>query len=188
MDDYEVENILDNEKPKKIKSGNKGKRVERDLVKLLNSRFEDILSKNPSWGQFSRSVGSGNRWGQVSNLPQHAKDTFSGDLTIPLNFKFVVESKGGYNDVDLCCMFDGGVRQLDVFLTQVSDDSIRCNRKPILIWKKDRKPRLSFLLTKDMPKDFDLTYAVAYREWTGVSFANLLEETSNDFWFTSSAS
>ena len=40
MDDYEIEPIWEKEKPKKIKSGQKGKRVERELCKLLNKRFD----------------------------------------------------------------------------------------------------------------------------------------------------
>lgn len=61
QEDAEVEDIFD--KPsKRIKSGKKGKRVELEVVKDLNGRFSQILSKNPDWGSFSRSVGSGNRF------------------------------------------------------------------------------------------------------------------------------
>ena len=180
MDDYEIEPIWENTKPKKIKTGQKGKRVERELCKALNKRFAKLISENPSWGQFSRSIGSGNRWGQVSNLPKHAKDTFSGDITCPENFKFTIESKGGYNDIDLNSAFDKGHKELDTFLQQALDDSERSGRHPMLVWKKDRKPRLVFV-ERDVVES-ELTYkqivasdyVLIYRDWVAFNLDKLL--------------
>jgi len=70
-EDAEVEDIF-NKKPKKIKSGKKGKRVELELVKALNQRFQKTLAANPDLGSFSRSIGSGNRWGQNVHLSRTA--------------------------------------------------------------------------------------------------------------------
>jgi hypothetical protein len=81
--EIEVENLL-SKKTKKIKSGKKGKRVELEVVKDLNTRFNDILLKNPNWGRFSRTIGSGNRWGQNVYLSKSAMDNFSGDLVCPV--------------------------------------------------------------------------------------------------------
>lgn len=172
-ENLEVENIFE-KKSKKIKSGTKGKRVELELVKQLNFRFSKILDANPNWGKFSRSVGSGNRWGQNVHLSRTAKNVYSGDIVCPDNFNFVLESKGGYNDIDICSAFEGGHSQIDEFLKQVSEDSIRCNRKPLLLWKKDRKPRLSFLLSKDLPNK-NFTYYLKYKEWTAINFNDLIE-------------
>lgn len=179
-DELEIENILENKKSKKIKSGQKGKRVELELVKQLNSRFQEILSKSPDTGKFSRSVGSGNRYGQNVQLSRTAMNIYSGDIVCPDNFNFVLESKGGYNDIDLCSAFDKGQSELDDFLKQVSDDSVRCSRKPLLLWKKDRKPRVAFLKTIDLPK-FDFEYAMKYREWTAVAFEDLLKSPDHFF-------
>lgn len=172
----EIDNILSNdgESPKKKKSGAKGKRHELEVVKLLNKRFSKILYENPNWGQFSRSAGSGNRWGQVSNLPKHAQDTYGGDITCPDRFAFVLECKGGYNDIDLVSAFDGGHRDLDAFLKQSEDDAVRTGRMPMMVWKKDRKPRLSFLKAQHLPK-IDWTYSLSYRDWTAVKMDALLE-------------
>lgn len=172
--DLEVENIL-SKKNKKIKSGKKGKRVELEVVKDLNSRFNDILSKNPSWGKFSRTIGSGNRWGQNVYLSKNAMDNFSGDLICPENFKFVLESKGGYNDIDLCSAFDKGQSELDSFLKQVSADSERTGRMPMLFWKKDRKPRLVFIKSKDIDHKLyvDFEYMMKYRDWVIFNFKDL---------------
>jgi hypothetical protein len=171
-EDAEVEDIF-NKKPKKIKSGKKGKRVELELVKNLNHRFQKILASNPDLGSFSRSIGSGNRWGQHVHLSKNASNTYSGDIVCPDNFKFVLESKGGYNDIDLCSVFGGGQSELDGFLDQVTSDSERCGRKPLLLWKKDRKPRLAFLKAKDLPP-MELKCSMKYKDWIVVNYDDLM--------------
>lgn len=181
--DIEIENLLD-EKKKKIKSGKKGKRVELEVVKILNNRFSKILSKNPSWGRFSRSIGSGNRWGQNVYLSKSAMESFSGDLVCPTNFNFIIESKGGYGDIDLCSAFDGGQSDLDSFLSQALEDSKRTSRKPMVLWKKDRKPRLSVIKKEDIDnklyKNFE--YYMYYREWIIFYFDDLLK-LEDEFFF-----
>lgn len=171
-DDHEVEDIFD-KKPKKIKSGKKGKRVELEIIKTLNERFRELLNSRSNSGAFSRSVGSGNRWGQRVHLSKAAADTYSGDIVCPEGFLFVLESKGGYNDIDLCSAFSGRQADLDSFLKQVSDDSERCGRKPLLLWKKDRKPRLAFLKTSDLAGR-SFACMMIYREWTAILCDDLL--------------
>jgi hypothetical protein len=177
----DIEDIFgDDGKKKPIKSGQKGKRNEREICDLLNDRFSDLLSNN-KWGEFSRSLGSGNRWGQKVKLSKHAEDTFTGDIAAPENFKFVLESKAGYNTIDLCNAFKEGDRQIDLFLKQVSEDSDRLkkigvDRKPLLLWKKDRRPRLAFLKL-----DLDYEYSMKYRDWTVVAFEELLLQPDTFF-------
>lgn len=178
----EVENVF-NEKNKRIKSGKKGKRVELEVVKELNNRFAEILNKNPSWGKFSRTIGSGNRWGQNVFLSKSAMNNFSGDLICPDNFKFILESKGGYNDIDLCSAFEKGQSELDEFLKQASSDSERTGRKPMLLWKKDRKPRLAFIKTEDIKQELysGFEYAMKYRDWMVFNFKDLIKLEDNYF-------
>lgn len=179
-EDFDVEDIF-SEKPKKIKSGKKGKRVELELIKALNSRFDKALSSMPSAGKFSRSVGSGNRWGQRVHLSKAASDTYSGDIVCPEGFRFVLESKGGYNDIDLCTLFSGSQAELDGFLKQVTDDSKRCGRRPMLLWKKDRKPRIAFLKSEDLTGR-SFSCSLVYGEWTAVSYDDLMS-LEDDFFF-----
>jgi hypothetical protein len=174
--EIEIENLLDG-KTKKIKSGKKGKRVELEVVKILNNRFSKILSENPENGRFSRTVGSGNRWGQNVYLSKSAMENYSGDLVCPTNFNFIIESKGGYNDIDLCSAFDKGQSDLDSFLDQALEDSKRTSRRPMVLWKKDRKPRLSIIKRKDIDcnlyKNFE--YVMNYRDWMIFNFEDLLK-------------
>jgi hypothetical protein len=178
-EDIDVDDIFQ-KKPKKIKSGKKGKRVELELVKNLNERFSKVLSENPEGGKFSRSIGSGNRWSQNVHLSKAATNLYSGDIVCPERFKFVLESKGGYNDIDLCSAFEGGQSELDEFLKQVSSDSERCKRKPMLLWKKDRKPRIAFLRSEDLG-EVSFEYTMKYREWTAVNYEDLMKLDDNFF-------
>lgn len=176
----DIEDIFgDDGKKKPIKSGQKGKRNEREICELLNERFNNLLKAN-NWGEFNRSLGSGNRWGQKVKLSKHAADTFTGDIAAPENFKFVLESKAGYN-IDLCNVFLGGDRQLDLFLEQVTHDSeglkkFGVHREPLCLWKKDRKPRLAFIKA-----DLNYEYSMKYRDWTVVAFEDLLKEPDSFF-------
>lgn len=172
MDDLEIDDILAQKRKKGVNSGRKGKRVERELAKLLNARFG---------GGFSRSIGSGNRWGQVANLPEHAQQTFSGDLVCPPAFAFVIESKGGYDDIDLNSVFIGGNAELDNFLKQADDESKRTGRKPLLVWKKNRKPWVVFLKSTDLPS-CDYSYRLYYREWVAIALEELLKMEDSYFY------
>lgn len=173
-DDFIVDDSFLMPKKKKINTGRKGKRREREVAKVLNERFG---------GGFSRSIGSGNRIHQVANLPKHAQDTFTGDLVTPENFAFTVESKGGYDDVDLVSVFDGGHSQIDEFLKQAQHDADFCKRKPMLVWKKSRKPLVAMIKTTDIPHE-NWEYRLFYRDWSMVNFEELLK-VDNTFWFTS---
>ena len=175
----DVEDLI-NKKPKKkrLNSGVKGKSGEREIVKLFNTRFADLLAKNPDWGEFHRVVGSGNRWSQA-NLSNRSEEMYSGDILCE-NLKFVIESKNGYDDVDLTTIFEEGNRELDSFLQQVTDDSVRSGKKPLLIWKKTRKPRLAFLHLDCYQALFPTT--MHYKDWTVVLLDKLLE-LPDEFFF-----
>lgn len=166
MDDFVTDDILSKKKKtKKVDGKKKGNRTELDLTKVLNTRFGD---------GFSRSVGSGNRWGQVNHLPKHAREVFSGDLIVPKGFRFVIESKGGYDAIDMSSVFVRGNSELDGFLDQVTQDSKRCGRKPMLCWKKTRKPWLAFVHTKDLVGR-TFKYKLQYGKWSVVALEHLLK-------------
>ena len=184
LSDFMMDDDLGDDKKKKIKSSSKGKRVEREVVDLLNNRFKDILSKNPDWGKFSRTIGSGNRFGQKVVLPKYANNLFAGDLITPgTKFNFSIESKGGYNDIDLCTAFDGKCVELDKFIKQAEADSVRANKKPLVLWKKDRKKRLAILELEILKGSADVSNMMKYKaKWAILSFDDLLM-FPDDFWF-----
>lgn len=186
-DDLEIDDVFaEANKKKKIKSGKKGKSAERDIVHLLNERFDKILRSDRKLGEFSRSVGSGNRWGQKVILSETSKQIYAGDITCPDTFLWVIESKKGYNDTDIFSCFGGKCQQLDEFLQQVSDDAHRTGRKPLLIWMKDRKERVAFVKISDSPYyAYDLISIkcpmLLYHGWMAFPFAKLLEAADSYF-------
>jgi hypothetical protein len=175
-EEMSVEDIFAIKKTKKINSSVKGKSGEREVVKILNDRFRTILSANPSWGLFSRSIGSGNRFSQAV-LSYNAKQIFSSDISCPPSFKFTIESKVGY-DIDLCSAFVGS-KELDSFLKQAVEDGEKSNKLPLVLWKKNRKPRLAFIHSVHVKKEFE--YSMKYREWTALTFSDLLSSGDNFF-------
>jgi hypothetical protein len=171
VNDFLLDDILSKKKAKKVDGKKKGNRTELDLTKVFNARFGN---------GFSRAVGSGNRWGQVNHLPEHAREIFSGDLIVPKGFKFVIESKGGYDGIDMSSIFVRGNSEIDDFLGQVTKDSKRCGRKPMLCWKKTRKPWLAFVHSKDLVGQ-NFKYKLNYGKWSVVALEHLLKLTDDFF-------
>lgn len=165
MDDFVTDDILSKKKTKKVDGKKKGNRTELDLTKVLNTRFGT---------GFSRTISSGAIGTAKVHLPKHAQDVFSGDLITPKGFKFVIESKGGYDGIDMSSIFVRGNSELDSFLDQVTQgqQALRC--KPLLCWKKTRKPWLAFVHTKDLA-GHGFKYKLHYGKWTAVALEHLLK-------------
>lgn len=161
-EDFIIEDNIFNKK-NKINSKKKGNRSELALSKVLNKRFG---------GGFSRSIGSGNRWSQAS-LPDHAKQVFTGDLVTPENFRYVIESKGGYDKIDLNLIFNYKNKELESFLEQAKKDAKRCKKKPLLCWKKARMPWVCAIQSKEIRK-IEFNISIKYKEWTILNLEELL--------------
>ena len=171
----DVENILEDSKvvKKRLHSGNKGHRSERALCKILTERFQK---------PFERAVGSGNRWGQVKSLPQHAKDTLLGDVCCPENFLWVLESKCGYEDkIDFTSIWSGN-STFDQFLDQADAESHRSGRKPMLLYKRNRRPWLAAVKNSDLPDNFSMDKVhLRYGEWVLMTLDFLLSNPDSLF-------
>lgn len=177
-EDLQIENILDKKQAKKKVDGKaKGNRTELNLCKLLSAHFKE---------EFSKAPGSGSRWSQVAYLPEHAKKTLTGDVCVPEGFLWVIESKGGYEkDIDLNSVCDGGISRLDSFIEQSLRDAEYCGRRPMICWKRNRKPWLIMIKLKDLSpcKENIFDYRIHYREWIILPLEELLNKTQNNFWF-----
>lgn len=175
-DDLFIEDIVTQKKEtKKVNGKNKGKRVELALCKLLTKHFEK---------DFTRTVGSGNRWSQA-NLSETAKQVFSGDICVPEGFKWVLECKGGYEKDMLFSNVWEGIPKLEEFIKQVMHDSEYCGRLPVIMWKRNRKPWIVAIRKKDV-KGFDIkkwSQYVIYKDWLIGDLQIMLDNTKNDFWF-----
>jgi hypothetical protein len=172
-EDLDFEDVIENaeKKRKKKNSGNKGHRGERNLCKVLKKRFGF---------EFTRTIGSGNRWGQVCFLPKFAQNVYSGDLICPENFKFVIECKDGYGDIDLHTCFEQGLKKIDEWMEQATDEHLRCGRLPIIVWKKDYKPWLAMIRKEDLKGEF--RYLLSYKDWYIMALSKILD-LEDDFFF-----
>ena len=179
MDDFFIDDISEHyQKKPKVNGKAKGNRAELALCKLLTKHFGE---------EFSRSLGSGGRWSQVGNMPEHAKKTLTGDVCIPQKFFYTIESKNGYEDeINLTNACDGAIPRLDEFIKQVVRDADYSGRKPIICWKRNHKPWLAIIKKIDFANEID--YYVNYREWRIVNLEELLRITDRKFWFADDAS
>lgn len=160
FEDYEIDKdfLSDKTKKKRKNSKDKGNRGELTLVKLLNTRFNTQ--------EFSRVVGSGNRWSHVAVVAKH----YLGDICSPPNFKYLIECKFGYPQIDLCNTFDNGIPQLNEFLKQAEKDAGMAGKEPLVCWKKNHQPWLA--VVKGLDRTFD--YQLKYNDWVMVSLTKLL--------------
>ncbi len=131
-DNYNLENL---KTKKRINGKRKGNKFENDLAKILNKRF-DVK-------EFSRTPGSG-AYATTHNLPDYL--TIYGDLITPQYFKFVIESKRGYNSFNLYDLYDD-TSIIFNFLGQCEKDSEKAKKESLVILKQDRKKILAALKT-----------------------------------------
>ena len=124
-------------KPKRVNSKAKGGAFERQIAKMLNEQFDTK--------EFSRTPGSG-AFATTHQLPEHI--TVAGDLITPLNFKFCIECKKGYNDQTIYSLLDYNSK-IWQFIEQCERDAKKMNKVPMIIYKQDRKDIL-VITYKDM--------------------------------------
>lgn len=130
-DNYDLKNLR--QKPKKKNSRAKGHGFERQIAKMLNDRLDTT--------EFSRTPGSG-AFATTHTLPDHLK--IYGDLITPENFRYCIECKKGYNNINLYSLYNNSSEIWD-FLNQCQKDSRKSKKLPMMILKQDRKPILAFV-------------------------------------------
>jgi hypothetical protein len=178
MDDFEIDDILNNlnkkESKKKNTSKAKGNRGENQLADILEDRFPGK--------KFFRVTGSGNRWSQV-DLPTEYKGVFAGDIVCPSDFKFCMECKYGYDDFELCGFFAKPHPKVDEWLTTVLRDSGGISKKPMLCWRKPRQPWLAFIAYVDGLGVVGANNFFRYgKDWMVLALDKLLTQP-DEWWF-----
>ena len=128
-----MKDILDLQKLKKKKRVNskaKGGAFERQMANMLNEQFQTK--------DFNRTPGSG-AFATTHQLPEHI--TVAGDLITPLNFKFCIECKKGYNNQTIYSLLDYNSKIWE-FIEQSEKDAKKLKKVPMIIYKQDRKDTL----------------------------------------------
>jgi len=150
------------------KSKRKGNRNELELAKILTKRFGR---------EFSRSIGSGNRWSQTCLSADQGK-VFAGDLVCPAGFKFCIECKAGYDEVSIFSLCQSA--KIDQFLQQAVEDALRCGKQPLLCWKQTRQPWIVFV-----QEEVQSLYQYRYGDWSVLLLEDLLGR-GDQFFFAES--
>ena len=128
-DNYDIKSLRT--KPKRKNSRAKGNTFERDVAKLFNNRLNTT--------EFSRSPGSG-AFATTHSLPDYLK--IYGDLITPSKFRYCIECKKGYNNINLYSLYNNSSDIWD-FFRQSEKDAKKCCKIPMVILKQDRKPILA---------------------------------------------
>lgn len=129
-DNYDISGL---KKKKKKNSRTKGSTFERQIAKMLNERLGTT--------EFSRTPGSG-AFATTHSLPDHLK--IYGDLITPQNFKYCIECKKGYNNINLYSLYNDS-SDFWKFINQCQKDADKCGKVPLVIFKQDRQPTLAII-------------------------------------------
>ena len=144
-DNYDLTNLR--KKTKRKNSRTKGSTFERQIAKTFNDRFKTK--------EFSRSPGSG-AFATTHSLPEYLK--IYGDLITPKNFKYCIECKKGYNNINLYSLYNYS-SDIWKFIEQCEKDSKKCDKIPMVIFKQDRQPTIAIV-----PQEVIFTEAEKYIE------------------------
>lgn len=167
-DNYDISKLKP--KKKRIHSKRKGNKFERDICKLLNERFDTK--------EFERSPNSG-AYASTHNLPEYLK--LYGDLITPINFKYTIECKKGYNNISFYNFLRYDSPDFWNLVKQSEKDSNQSGKPLLLIIKQDRKPALAVI-----KEDIDLPNMRLKKESTCyyMYFLDDLIGLPDEFWLT----
>ena len=160
-------------KKKRVQSKAKGNRVELEIAKVLNDRFnlDNGFTRVPYSGAFSTN----NRIYKDTRV--EALDVLSGDLICPKNFKFSIEvkSRADFNFWDMLNN-DNENTDIDSWIYQASHDASCTHKEPLLVIKiNNKKPFVLF------PKKL-FEGKVIYKEFTLMRFDYFLLLDDEFFW------
>lgn len=170
-DNYDISSL---KKKKKKNSRAKGSTFERQIAKLLNEHLGTT--------EFSRTPGSG-AFATTHSLPDHLK--IYGDLITPQNFRYCIECKKGYNNINLYSLYNNS-SEFWKFINQCQKDADKCGKLPLVIFKQDRQPTLAIL-----PYDTSMSRSYSRiqvedktNKYAVYLFDELVEHEPVSFWLT----
>ena len=167
-DDFDIRKLR--KKKKKINSRTKGNAFERKVAHMLNDRFDTT--------EFSRTPGSG-AFATTHALPEHLK--IHGDLITPINFKYCIECKKGYNKIHINNLFDYSSEFWE-FMKKCEKDSEACNKYPLVIFQQDRQPILAITTTYSLTSNKTIK-KIIIDNYNIYLLQDILEGWEDEAWF-----
>jgi hypothetical protein len=154
---------------KGINAKAKGNRVELQLAKILTERFDTDFKRAPMSGGW----GTSNR----NTTLNEAKEILSGDLIVPKNFKFSIESKSRA-DFNFWDMLNEDTINLEInnWILQANNDAECVGKKPLIFIKiNNKKPFVLF------PQEMDEECLVTYKGYCIMRFDYFLKKEDSFF-------
>lgn len=121
-------------KKKKINSSKKGSNFEREICKIFNDRFKTT--------NFCKTPGSG-AYATTHNLPDHLK--IYGDIISPINFKFCIECKNGYDKESIYSLINPSSQIWD-FVKKLRIDTNKAGKEGMIVLKQSKQKILCILI------------------------------------------
>lgn len=179
-DNFDLNKLTKDKKPKKVNSRNKGQSFERKIATMLNNRFNTK--------EFCRSPGSG-AFATTHNIPDHLK--LHGDLLTPLDFKFCIECKKGYNKENIYSLLNDSSKVWE-FIRQSEKDAEACGKLALLLYKQDRQKTLAIAKDGFFPQYIKNICIISDSTGWGKKyriyyFEELLEKIPKQQWYTAGA-
>ncbi len=164
-----------------VNGKSKGNRVELALAKMLTEHFS-YREEKPVFKRAPMSGGFGT-FNRDSGIREDALEILSGDLIVPKNFKFSVESKSrkDFNFWQLLepqeLSGEEKKKELDEWIEQAETDARETNKIPLLYVKiNNRKPFFMF------PKRL-FEAKITYRDYSIMLAEDFLSYFNDDFFF-----
>jgi len=143
-DDFDVSPLLI--KKKSINKKKKGNAFENRIAKILNEKFDTK--------EFSRTPGSG-AYATTHKLPEYLK--IYGDLITPQGFKYLIETKKGYNKESIDSLFNPK-SVLHSMIVQAIRDSKESSKDFFLVVGQDKRDII--VISNTMFKDYIERYLI----------------------------
>lgn len=118
----------------KINSKQKGSAFERDLAKILESRFGEGFRRVP----YSGAMFGGKNFHRSLGQRDDVKEIMSGDLIAPEKFPFTVEAKF-YKDLAFHQILEGKCTLLDTWIAQAEQNIVLSKKELLLVIKLNNK-------------------------------------------------
>ena len=118
----------------------KGNSFERMIANYLSEQFKDLLGKEK---MFQRNSDSGSYFGgkNQNRIQTHAVEHQNfGDILTPDTFNYVVECKSYKEPMSLKMILTQSSKKLDEWISQVEQDAVNADKKPLLIVKYNNVP------------------------------------------------
>lgn len=157
----DVEKLMNPNRTRK-NSKKKGSNYESKLCKLLNARFKTE--------EFSKTPGSG-AYATTHNLPEYLK--IYGDIITPKNFRFIFDSKKGYNHIGFTEVLDLK-SDLHKMLEKCSLDATKAKKSFILVVCQDRRKAIAIVPERILDRSVTHLQTFSFDGYTGLLLSDLL--------------